>query len=217
MQCPSCGQDNGPNKKFCRGCGTPLMSAGVGYGSQGQQAGGGAPPRGNWDPTQVETTGPVSHRPAQAQFGGAADPTQFEQPPHGGGFGPQPGARQPASNRPGNTILQEEAAKPLAGWLVVLRSRSLSPYLDVPVFMGQNRIGRSPAHGPQCVADQQVSQDQAIIVAQDGPEGRLVQLTNLSTTNATQVNKRKVQSVSLGDGDLVKMGTTTMVFVPYPG
>lgn len=213
MQCPSCGQDNGPNKKFCRGCGNPLMAAGVGYGS----GGGGSEParRGNWDPTQLETTGAPSQRPAQAQFGGAAERTQLEGAP-GGGFAPQGLGRQPASNRPGGTMLQEEAARPLAGWLVVLRSRSVSPYVDVPVYMGQNRIGRTPAHGAQCIQDQQVSSDQAIIVAQDGPDGRLVQLTNVSTTNATLVNKRKVQSVALADGDTVKMGTTTMVFVPYP-
>lgn len=206
MQCTKCRAPNRDGAKFCVGCGEPIMSAGVSYGAQSPAP---APPAGgggNYNPTELQTAG---SGPGGFQMGGAA-PTALEtvHSRAGGAQGP-PGAA-------GGTIIAEDDVRPLAGWLVVLRSNDVPVYRDVPIFMGQNRLGRDAGLGQQSIPDRLVSRDHAIAVAMDGPGGRQVQLSNLSDKNGTLVNRAKIQTTVLNGGDMVRMGKTTMVYVPYP-
>jgi len=136
-------------------------------------------------------------------MGGAADPTRVEGHPAAGRH--QHGA-------PAHTILHEEAVRPLAGWLVVLRSRSVPLYKEIPIFVGANNLGRNAALGVHCVDDPNVSNQQALVQAEAGA----VLLMNTSTTNPTQVNRQPVRHAQLNKGDEVRMGRTTLVFVPMP-
>jgi hypothetical protein len=136
-------------------------------------------------------------------MGGAADPTRVEAPPAPGRF---------AGASPQQTVFHEEAVRPLAGWLVVLRSRSMPLYKEIPIFFGANNLGRNPALGPHHVEDPNVSAQQAVIHAEEG----VVAVMNTSTTNPTQVNRQPVRHVALQKGDELRLGRTTLVFVPMP-
>ncbi|HVF07837.1 MAG TPA: DUF3662 and FHA domain-containing protein [Actinomycetota bacterium] len=64
---------------------------------------------------------------------------------------------------------------------------------------------------PQCevtVADKGASRRHAQIRLQDG----VATLTDLGSTNGTEVNGQVVQSVTLDDGDRISIGTTVLVF-----
>ncbi len=210
MQCSKCGSPVAPGKKFCSHCGNPVMEAGKGYHEAPQrsfvpQPGAGG---GNHKPTELET----QHQPGGPQmFGGAAQATVPESD--------EPGWRpQGAGPVAGRTVMHEEVAKPLAGWLVIVRSREQGLlYRDIPVFVGQNRLGRNPMHGPHCIPDAAVSNDHAMVVARRDADGFHAQITDISSDkNHTAVNQKPIQTANLSEGDRVKIGGTTSVWVPLP-
>lgn len=188
----TCGFQNRPGASFCRGCGARLGGGGGGGGAP--SGGGGAPA------TELQGDG---GRLGPVHVGGAvAQPTRPRAP---GQWSPaQPGRATP------RTIIEEEAVKPLAGWLVVLRSHEVPAYHDVPIFVGKNEIGRNP--GPQQIADGRASGQHAILIARNGE----VVLTDLST-NGTLINNQQITTQALRHGDRVRIGGTTLVFVAYPG
>jgi pSer/pThr/pTyr-binding forkhead associated (FHA) protein len=110
-------------------------------------------------------------------------------------------------------MYHEDTVQPLAGWFVVLRSRSMQPYRDIPIFVGRNKIGRDPNLGPHCVPEPNASAEHAMVIAEDGQ----VEIMDLGSANGTIVNNKPVpRSAVLSDGDMVRIGKTTMVFVPMP-
>ena len=217
--CSSCQYDNAANAKMCGQCGSPLMSAGVGYAADDR----GAPPPGpgfggpgNMLPTIPEGAGPLGGGQAgpnhgglgNVRVGGAASTVHEDAgapgypPPHPGGFGA--GA--------GRTQLHDDVSKPVAGWLVVMRSRALLPYQDVPLYVGRNILGRLSPEAAQVVNDPNCSSNHVLILAsRDG-----FQLTDLGSSNGTVVNNEKVQGGALNRGDRVRIGKTTFVFLPVP-
>jgi len=200
--CSKCEYVNRPEAKRCGGCGAVMMEAGVGRAPQALQGGGPVRPTvheggaggGAVPPTRLERG---------AQMGGAADPTRVEG---------HPGAGRYQQGAPNHTVFSEEAVRPIAGWLVVLRSLSLPLYKEIPIYMGANNLGRDAALGPHCVDDPNVSTQQALVQAEEGG----VLLMNTSTTNPTQINRQPIRHAALNKGDEVRMGRTTMVFVPMP-
>jgi len=202
------------------------MGAGVGYEKRGASSG---PSGGTGPPTVPEDepsgfVNPVVGR-GDAQVGGAASTMQEEYAEPGmrtgdaqvggaartvqEGLGQAP--RRGPAIRP-KTEMEGDVEKPLAGWLVVLRSNDMPAYQDVPIFRGRNMLGRDSRHGPHCIGDGKVSGEHALILAdEDG-----VQLTDLGSSNGTVVNNKKVKSHVLKHGDMVKLGKTTLVFVPMP-
>ena len=213
--CSKCGYENRPKAKRCGQCGSPIMSAGLGY---GESPGKGAPGGGNMLPTIPESGGggglpptiqesagqlpQPGFQPGEARMGGAASTVQ-EDPAH------LPGPRGAVGPR---TQLHEEVSKPIAGWLVVLRSRTMRPYHDIPLFKGRNMLGRSPSRGPHYIEDSNASTEHALAIAND--DG--VDLTDLGSSNGTVVNNQRIRTHTLQKGDMVKVGKTTMVFVPMP-
>ena len=171
------------------------MAAGVGYQDAGRpspQAGGGL---GN-----VQVGGAAATVPrAPGAPGHGAPPTAFQ------GGGQAMGGRGQSPR----TRVADEALKPVAGWLVVLRSRHVQPYVDLALHEGRNEIGRDP--GPLQLNDPRASGRHAMAVARDGE----VVLTDLSQ-NGTAVNNQMIQSHPLQAGDMVKIGGTTLVYVPFP-
>jgi pSer/pThr/pTyr-binding forkhead associated (FHA) protein len=67
-------------------------------------------------------------------------------------------------------------------------------------------IGRAPDNG-LVVLDGRASRHHARV---DLRRGSLV-LTDLGSTNGSWVNDRRVESVALGEGDRIRIGTTTLV------
>lgn len=203
--CEQCGYENRSKAKICGQCGTPIMSAGVGYAGAEPAGPIGPPGGGNMLPTipeGAETSWPKHGvSPGEAKVGGAAatvqeDPAVLPQPKLG------------AAPR---TQLSEEVTKPLAGWLVVLRSRSMSPYQDIPIYIGRNMLGRDPNRGPHNVDDTNASKEHAVAIGnKDG-----VDLMDLGSANGTVVNNQQIRTHTLQKGDMVKIGKTTMVFIPF--
>ncbi len=123
---------------------------------------------------------------------------------------PQP-AGAPAG-RPQATVFSPQARRNLAGWLVVLRSAHMKAYHDIPLYEGQNPLGRGAALGNQRIADDRVSENHALIAAVGGT----VTLADLGSANGTTVNRQRVVApIILEAGAEVRMGGTTFVFVPF--
>lgn len=227
MQC-SCGHVNAEGARICGGCGDPLMAAGVGAADGGYGAPGGGGP--------VPATVPEEDVPGEGPYpgGGPMDPTYTEP----GGWGDQPipptefedvdgqigGAAVPPTEQANwsgqqqafdagpRTVLQEEMNKPIGGWFVVLRSREVPPYTEIPLFEGNNTIGRAPDLGPQCLSDSRASEQHArIVVAKAACD-----LIDMGSKNGVTVNNQKIATHRLTRGDRVKIGKTTMVFIPMP-
>jgi hypothetical protein len=151
--------------------------------------------QGNFDRTEMAPTGPI--------VGGAASTVQEGSMsgamPAGGGWSPK-------------TQLEDDVVQPIAGWLVVLRSRHMTPYQDIPIFEGRNILGRDLNRGKQHLTDPNASTEHVLILARDGG----VKLTDLGSSNGTIVNNQRVDAVDLKKGDMVRIGKTTFAFVPMP-
>lgn len=109
-------------------------------------------------------------------------------------------------------MLQEDAAKPIAGWLVAIRSRQVPLYSDIPIFIGANTLGRAPTLGKHYVADTGVSTQHAVIVGGPGE----ADITDLGSANGTMVNRKPIRTHRLRSGDEVRLGKTSYVWIPLP-
>jgi len=137
------------------------------------------------------------------QMGGAAVPSTDQ-----AGWSGQ----QQAFDAGPRTVLQEDVSKPIGGWFVVLRSREVPPYREIPLFEGNNMIGRLPDLGPQCLTDSLASEQHARIVVDKAS----CTLIDMGSKNGVTVNNQKIATHRLKRGDRVKIGKTTMVFIPLP-
>ena len=195
--CPNCQHANAPTARFCGNCRHELKGTVV------QDA-----PQGAMNPTLFEEGGadmaPIrGFQPGDFKRGGAADATVQEG---------HPGAGQYQHGAAGHTMLHEDACEPIAGWLVVLRSRSMPLYKDIPIFHGTNTLGKNPGRVEHVIDDSVASRTHCMLVGSE--QG--VDLTDLNSSNGTFVNNKQVRMQSLAKGDMVKIGKTTMVFVPVP-
>ena len=192
-RCPKCNHDNPATAQFCGNCRNSLS----GYSDGPKLA-----------PTQYEEAGagmaPIqAFRPGDFKPGGAAASTVQQG---------HPGAGQYQHGAPGRTILHEEAYQPVSGWLVVLRSRSMPLYRDIPIFHGPNTLGKAPEKSEHMISDDLASRKHTLLVGSDTG----VDLTDLGSSNGTYVNNQQVKTHTLQKGDMVKIGKTTMVYVPLP-
>ena len=69
-------------------------------------------------------------------------------------------------------------------------------------------IGRAPTANLQ-LADDSISREHAVILGEDGT----FQVEDLQSTNGIRVNGKKLRSTELADGDEIRIGQTTLVFV----
>lgn len=216
--CPSCGTQNRPTANFCKGCRSPLGAAPAAPAAPAQPAAGGAGttmcPIGHIYPANLPGC-PYCPKGGGAGVGKAA-PTRQEAP--GGGGKPLVGkaapTRPPRSERArparkATKIAKEE--RPLAGWLVVLSSRSEEIYRDYKIFDGRNKIGRAGGGAQIQVNDEEISGDHAVIAAED--EEYFV--TDVGSANGTYVNGAKVRDVQVSDGDFIKVGKTVLVVCTF--
>lgn len=214
--CTRCGTENPPGAKFCKNCREPQMAAGVGGGlppvapfvAVPAIPGGGyvaaaptvpAPGLGHVPAAPTRPDGPAF--PGLPAPGFHAAPTQVE-----GGFG-----RAAA----GQTVLEEEETRKVLGFLVVMKGPGAPPYADFPIHDGRNVIGRPGPEVGIALADPEVSTQHAAIVCNGGA----FTLMDLASSNGTYVDGRRERIVHspLVHGTRVKVGRTTLVFVPVPG
>lgn len=104
---------------------------------------------------------------------------------------------------------------PVVGWLVVVGGPGLGAFR--PVFEGNNTVGRSGAQRvPLDFGDDTISAEEQAYIRYDSAERKFLLVPNLAKTNIVSVNDRKpTGAVELQAMDLITMGRTQLVFVPF--
>ena len=106
---------------------------------------------------------------------------------------------------------------PVVGWLVIVGGPGLGAYR--PVFEGNNTIGRAASNRiPLDYGDEAISSEEQAYIRYDSADRTFLFVPNLSKTNVVQVNTKKPTSaVELAAMDVIVMGRTQLVFMPFCG
>lgn len=106
---------------------------------------------------------------------------------------------------------------PVVGWLVVVGGPGIGQYR--PVFEGNNTIGRGTGNRISLdFGDDAISSDEQAYIRYDSAERTFLFVPNLAKTNIVSVNdKRPTGAVELSQMDVIVMGRTQVVFVPFCG
>lgn len=211
--CTTCGAQNKAGAKFCRGCGGAL-SGGTRFCPNGHVL------------EDHMTECPYCPRPGGFAGGpsGPAPPTVPEGHPSAApptrpeGVSPGNKTRPPRwfggdkkKKRADVTLLYHEEDQPLAGWLVCLRSPSETIYKDFRLELGNNKLGRGGS-SKVLINDQGISKEHALLICREDGVSRL---TDMGSGNGTFLNGVNIDSEPLKAGDILKLGKTQLVFVPF--
>lgn len=106
---------------------------------------------------------------------------------------------------------------PVVGWLVIVGGPGLGSYR--PIYEGNNTVGRA---ANQRIAldygDDAISSEEQAYVRYDSAERSFLFVPNLAKTNVVSINeKRPTAAVTLQAMDVIMMGRTQLVFVPFCG
>lgn len=106
---------------------------------------------------------------------------------------------------------------PVVGWLVVVGGPGIGCYR--PVFEGNNTLGRSPTQRiPLDFGDDTISSEEQAYIRYDSAARSFLFVPNLAKTNVVSVNdKRPTGAVELNQMDVITVGRTQLVFVPFCG
>lgn len=106
---------------------------------------------------------------------------------------------------------------PVVGWLVVVGGPGIGQYR--PVFEGNNTVGRSGANRIAVdFGDDAISSEEQAYIRYDSTERNFLFVPNLAKTNVVSVNDKKpTGAVPLTSMDVITMGRTQLVFVPFCG
>lgn len=106
---------------------------------------------------------------------------------------------------------------PVVGWLVVIGGAGLGSFR--PIFEGNNTIGRSSGQRiPIDFGDEAISSEEQAYIRYDSVDRRFLLVPNLAKTNIVAVNDTKpTAAVELTAMDVITMGHTQLVFVPFCG
>lgn len=106
---------------------------------------------------------------------------------------------------------------PVVGWLVVVNGPGLGAFR--PIFEGNNTLGRART---QRIAidfgDDAISAEEQAYIRYDSSDRSFLLVPNLAKTNIVALNDRKpTAAVPLQAMDLITVGRTQLVFVPFCG
>jgi hypothetical protein len=106
---------------------------------------------------------------------------------------------------------------PVVAWLVVIGGPGLGAFR--PIFEGNNTVGRSTGQRvPIDFGDETISSEEQAYIRYDSVDRRFLLVPNLAKTNIVAVNDTKPTSaVELTAMDVITMGHTQLVFVPFCG
>jgi hypothetical protein len=139
-------------------------------------------------------------------------------------------ARQPAARTSSATVARTQLVRgrsavkrndfhqdPVVGWLVVIGGAGLGAFR--PIYEGNNTLGRSSAQRiPIDFGDEAISSEEQAYIRYDSVDRRFLLVPNLAKTNIVAVNDTKPTSaVELAAMDVITMGHTQLVFVPFCG
>lgn len=106
---------------------------------------------------------------------------------------------------------------PVVGWLVVVGGPGLGAYR--PIYEGNNTVGRSSGQRiPIDFGDDAISSEDQAYIRYDSIDRTFLFVPNLAKTNVVSVNDKKpTAAVPLAAMDVIGMGRTQLVFVPFCG
>ncbi|MEZ5909946.1 MAG: FHA domain-containing protein [Hyphomicrobiaceae bacterium] len=106
---------------------------------------------------------------------------------------------------------------PVVAWLVVIGGPGLGAYR--PIFEGNNTVGRSSSQRiPIDFGDESISTAEQAYIRYDSSDRKYLFVPNLAKTNVVQINDKKpTAAVELTAMDVITMGRTQLVFVPFCG
>lgn len=106
---------------------------------------------------------------------------------------------------------------PVVGWLVVVGGPGIGQYR--PIYEGNNTMGRSSQNRiPVDFGDDAISSEEQAYIRYDSAERSFLFVPNLAKTNVVSINeKRPTGAVELTQMDVITMGRTQLVFVPFCG
>lgn len=106
---------------------------------------------------------------------------------------------------------------PVVGWLVIVGGPGMGSYR--PIFEGNNTIGRAATQRiPLDFGDEAISSEEQAYIRYDGAERSFLFVPNLAKTNVVQLNsKRPTGATELSAMDVITIGRTQVVFVPFCG
>jgi hypothetical protein len=106
---------------------------------------------------------------------------------------------------------------PVVAWLVVVGGPGLGAFR--PVFEGNNTLGRATTNRIAIdFGDDAISAEDQAYIRYDSADRSFLFVPNLAKTNVVSVNdKRPTGAVDLAHMDVITMGRTQLVFVPFCG
>ncbi len=106
---------------------------------------------------------------------------------------------------------------PVVGWLVVVGGPGIGSYR--PIFEGNNTVGRGTTQRiPLDFGDDAISSEEQAYIRYDSSDRSFLFVPNLAKTNVVSVNDRRpTGAVELKQMDVIVMGRTQLVFVPFCG
>jgi hypothetical protein len=106
---------------------------------------------------------------------------------------------------------------PVVGWVVIVGGPGLGAHR--PIFEGNNTVGRSATQRiPIDFGDDSISSEEQAYIRYDSSERSFLFVPNLSKPNVVSVNdKRPTGAVVLSSMDVITMGRTQLVFIPFCG
>lgn len=106
---------------------------------------------------------------------------------------------------------------PVVGWLVVIGGAGLGEYR--PIHEGNNAIGRAGSQRiPLDFGDTSISAEEQAYIRYDSVDRSFLFVPNLAKTNVVRLNDDKpTAAVKLRPMDVITMGRTQLVFVPFCG
>lgn len=106
---------------------------------------------------------------------------------------------------------------PVVGWLVIVGGPGIGNYR--PIFEGNNAMGRSENQRiPLDFGDDAISSEEQAYIRYDSSDRSFLFVPNLAKTNVVSLNdKRPTGAVELRQMDVIVIGRTQLVFVPFCG
>jgi hypothetical protein len=106
---------------------------------------------------------------------------------------------------------------PVVGWLVIVGGPGIGQFR--PIFEGNNSLGRSSSNRIAIdFGDDAISAEEQAYIRYDSAERSFLFVPNLAKTNVVSLNeKRPTSAVELSQMDVITMGRTQLVFVPFCG
>ena len=106
---------------------------------------------------------------------------------------------------------------PVVGWLVIVGGPGLGAHRSI--YEGNNTVGRASTQRiPIDFGDATISSEEQAYIRYDSHDRSFLFVPNLAKTNVVQVNEQKpTGAVELKSMDVITMGRTQLVFVPFCG